>query len=284
MIRKEHGVEVTQLGQYDLPGITRLVMDLRWRTEPGWVELSFDLPALCLAIDEIGGHCQMRLRPDQPVQGEYYGPGHLSLIAAGQPVSIYATEMRQARLVFYLLDPGKATYLSSAETGAIGAMRSRYMFQNEPVQVCATVLGRHRKGEGDPYSLSLARALVAALLCVAPPHRPPAAKLTGEGLERVFSHILDNLDQTVTVEELAGIATLTPAQFGKAFRDVTGLSAQRWQMDARVRSAQRLMIDDPEESLAEIAALAGFSDQSHFSRAFMEIVGATPTAWLHQHK
>jgi AraC family transcriptional regulator len=53
-------------------------------------------------------------------------------------------------------------------------------------------------------------------------------------------------------------------------------------MDARVRSAQRLMIDDLSTSLAEVAALTGFSDQSHFSRAFQEIVGLTPTAWLHQ--
>src|SRR5579859_5011594 len=105
MILKQHGVEATILDQWDLPGTTRVVMNLHWRTEPGWVELSFDLPALCLTVDEIGGHCQIRMRPDQPIQGEYFGPGHLSLVAAGQPISIYATEMRQARLLLYLLDP-----------------------------------------------------------------------------------------------------------------------------------------------------------------------------------
>jgi AraC family transcriptional regulator len=41
-------------------------------------------------------------------------------------------------------------------------------------------------------------------------------------------------------------------------------------------------VDDPGESLAAIASLVGFSDASHFSRAFLEIVGTTPSAWLRQ--
>jgi transcriptional regulator GlxA family with amidase domain len=55
-------------------------------------------------------------------------------------------------------------------------------------------------------------------------------------------------------------------------------------MDARVRSAQRLMMDAPSGSLTEIADLTGFSDQSHFSRVFQEIVGVRPAVWLHHFK
>jgi AraC-like DNA-binding protein len=52
-------------------------------------------------------------------------------------------------------------------------------------------------------------------------------------------------------------------------------------MDYRVRNAQRLLMDHPNESLTEVATLCGFADQSHFSRAFLKVVGLTPTAWLH---
>jgi AraC-like DNA-binding protein len=52
-------------------------------------------------------------------------------------------------------------------------------------------------------------------------------------------------------------------------------------MDQRVRGAQRLLVDNPNENLTEVAALCGFADQSHFSRAFFEVIGLTPTAWLH---
>jgi AraC-like DNA-binding protein len=47
-------------------------------------------------------------------------------------------------------------------------------------------------------------------------------------------------------------------------------------MDARVRLAQRLVFDNPAQSLANIASRAGFSDQSHFSRAFFEVMGMSP--------
>jgi AraC family transcriptional regulator len=98
----------------------------------------------------------------------------------------------------------------------------------------------------------------------------------------VLTYINDHLDRTTTINDLARISNLSPAQFSRFFQDATGVSLQRWQMDARIRSAQRLMVDDPSESLSAIASLVGFSHPSHFSRAFLEIVGTTPSAWLHQ--
>ena len=74
---------------------------------------------------------------------------------------------------------------------------------------------------------------------------------------------------------------MPPERFGSAFRDATGMSVRQWQTDYRVRSAQRLLTDNPNESLTEVATLCGFADQSHFSRAFLKVVGLTPTAWLH---
>jgi transcriptional regulator GlxA family with amidase domain len=109
-------------------------------------------------------------------------------------------------------------------------------------------------------------------------------RLTGGPLARVLTYIVEHLDKRVTNESLARLAETSPTQFGHAFREATGLSPQRWQMDARVRLAQRLMVDNPTHSLALIAVRSGFADQSHFSRAFQDIVGISPTAWLHQRR
>jgi transcriptional regulator GlxA family with amidase domain len=100
----------------------------------------------------------------------------------------------------------------------------------------------------------------------------------------VLTHIGDHLDGILTNEDLAHIAGIPPGQFGKIFREATGISPQRWQMDARVRKAQRLMVGDPQKSLADIATITGFSDQSHFTRAFLDVMGVTPTVWLHQRR
>ena len=59
------------------------------------------------------------------------------------------------------------------------------------------------------------------------------------------------------------------------------MSVRQWQTDCRVRAAQRLLTDNPNASLTEVAGLCGFVDHSHFSRAFLKVAGLTPTAWLH---
>jgi transcriptional regulator GlxA family with amidase domain len=159
------------------------------------------------------------------------------------------------------------------------------MFRDDRLYECARLLGEHEvTNDPDVYGSSLARALQLVLLGM--PLRwmksRTSVKLTGDRFAEVLAYINDHLDQSAAVRDLARISNMSPAQFGRSFQEATGMSLQRWQMDARIRSAQRLMVDDPAESLTEIASLVGFSDSSHFSRAFLEIVGTSPSAWLRQ--
>jgi AraC family transcriptional regulator len=285
MITREFGVHVATPSRQEWPGILRIILNLRWETEPGWIALTFDTPVLCVVLSETGGRCQIRMQPERPAQGDYFGTGHLSFIAPSQPLAIHATEMRDARIALHQLDLDKTDCLSSEQAAAIAQFESRYMFRDDRVYECARLLGAHEAAnDPDVYGLSLARALQLALLAM-PLRRVKSgtsATFTGERFAEVLAYINDHLDQSATVRDLAKISNMSPAQFARSFQEATGMSLQRWQMDARIRSAQRLMVDDPTESLAEIASLVGFSDSSHFSRAFLEIVGTTPSAWLRQ--
>jgi AraC family transcriptional regulator len=285
MITKEFGVHVAAPSRQKWPGLVRIILNLRWDTEPGWIALTFDSPVLCVVLSETGGRCQTRRQPEQPAQGDYFGTGHLTFVALSQPLTIYATEMRDARIALYQLDLDRTGCLSSEQAAVIARFESRYMFRDDRLYECARLLGEHEvSNDPDIYGLSLARALQLALLGM-PLRRVKSrtsVRLTGERFAEVVAYISDHLDQTTAVKDLALISNLSPAQFGRSFQDATGMSLQRWQMDARIRSAQRLMVDDPAESLSAIASLVGFSDSSHFSRAFLEVVGTTPSAWLRQ--
>ena len=285
MITKEFGVHVAAPSRQKWPGLARIILNMRWDTEPGWIALTFDSPVLCVVLSETGGRCQTRRQPEQPVQGDYFGTGHLTFVALSQPLTIYATEMRDARIALYQLDLDKTDRLSSEQAAMMARFESRYMFRDDRLYECARLLGEHEvSNDPDIYGLSLARALQLALLGMPLRRVKPrtSVRLTGERFAEVVAYISDHLDQTTAVKDLALISNLSPAQFGRSFQDATGMSLQRWQMDARIRSAQRLMVDDPAESLSAIASLVGFSDSSHFSRAFLEIVGTTPSAWLRQ--
>ena len=57
----------------------------------------------------------------------------------------------------------------------------------------------------------------------------------------------------------------------------------RWQLDARIRRAQALLIDT-NASLDDVAEATGFADAVHFGRTFRKLTGATPAAWRHDRK
>jgi AraC-like DNA-binding protein len=250
------------------------------------MNVSFEQPTLCFLIEEIGGRGELRIRPDLPSEGEYFGTGHLTLLAAEAPITLHSSTLRQAQFACLPLRPREATCLTTEQAESIMRAPGRLMFHDTKLHTCAMMLSAYEgEDEHDAYGLGLRQALLASLVGVAnEPVSRSKSRLTGPRLARVVDYINEHLDQRVTNDSLAQLAGLSPMELGSAFREATGLSPQRWQMDARVRSAQRLMVDKPTLSLSSVAVRSGFADQSHFSRAFLDILGVTPTAWLHQRR
>ena len=77
------------------------------------------------------------------------------------------------------------------------------------------------------------------------------------------------------------LAGLSETHFSHAFKASTGVPPHKWQMQARIRRVQEILISD-NASLTEVSAAAGFADQAHFTRVFKSIVGLTPAAWLRE--
>jgi AraC-like DNA-binding protein len=282
MVRDRHGVAITDQRSWAEFGVEQVACEVRWLTEPGWLTLEVEAPTLCVMATEIGGRCEFRAKPDQPVDGEHFGSGALAFATTGSRVAMYAAEMRQARLCCFAFHAANADYLTSEDIAAAGRLRTRYMFRNERIRTCAALLDRGRlQGDSTAFILSLSKALFAAVIEMTNGESSKAAALTGANWAAISRYIRDNLAEPITVETLAEIAQMPSERFGSAFRDATGMSVRQWQTDCRVRSAQRLLTDNPNESLTEVATLCGFADQSHFSRAFLKVVGLTPTAWLH---
>jgi AraC family transcriptional regulator len=75
---------------------------------------------------------------------------------------------------------------------------------------------------------------------------------------------------------MAAVAHLSPYHFARQFKAATGLPPHQYVLARRIERAQQLLRDGDDLSLSEVAAGAGFSDQSHFSRHFKRVVGTTP--------
>jgi AraC-like DNA-binding protein len=79
----------------------------------------------------------------------------------------------------------------------------------------------------------------------------------------------------VSLAQLAAVAHHSAYHFAQ-FKVATGLPPHQYVLTRRVERAKQLVQTGSDFSLAEIAASAGFSDQSQFSHHFKRPVGVTP--------
>jgi AraC-like DNA-binding protein len=93
--------------------------------------------------------------------------------------------------------------------------------------------------------------------------------------------MIARLGEDLSLSEPASACGLSLSYFSRAFRQSMGTSPHRWLLLQRVLRAKSLL-RDAEPSLAEIASTCGFADQSHFTRVFTGLVGASPGAWRKQ--
>jgi AraC family transcriptional regulator len=97
-------------------------------------------------------------------------------------------------------------------------------------------------------------------------------------MPRVIERLRDTPQATPSLVELAGIAGVHPAHLARTFKRVHGVSVGEYQRGLRVTLACRAL-RNRSRSIADIAAEAGFSDQSHFARVFRRLTGQTPSAY-----
>jgi len=88
--------------------------------------------------------------------------------------------------------------------------------------------------------------------------------------------LLDAQTDTVSLRALAAEAGVHPVHFAATFRRFVGCSVGEYQRRRRFEQA-REKLADRELTLAQVAAFAGFADQSHFTRTFKRFTGMTPS-------
>ena len=101
---------------------------------------------------------------------------------------------------------------------------------------------------------------------------PPRAK------GRVLEYIVTHLNENITNDALAEVAGLSVCHFARMFKQTVGVSPHRYVLQCRIEWARELLAGT-DMPLSEIAIVTGFSDQSHYTRWFREIIGVTPSSY-----
>jgi transcriptional regulator GlxA family with amidase domain len=94
-------------------------------------------------------------------------------------------------------------------------------------------------------------------------------------IQRALSHAKQNLRSTLSVEELAAAAALSPRQFSRLFHAETGRTPAKAVESLRVEAA-RLMMEEGRHPIEVIAVETGFADRERMRRAFLRAFGQPP--------
>jgi transcriptional regulator GlxA family with amidase domain len=138
-----------------------------------------------------------------------------------------------------------------------------------------------RKEQGSRVANAIARRMVM------PPHRDggqaqyverPVLEPACDTLGEVTQWMLRNLDQPVTVDQMASLAAMSPRTFARRFVQETGTTPQRWLTGQRILFAQQLL-EDSDEIVDVIAERAGFGNAATFRHHFRQWRGTTPNAY-----
>lgn len=141
------------------------------------------------------------------------------------------------------------------------------------VQAAELLLARHCL----PASGACTATNLAAPADAPPPSRPAAAATpleTTAVIESVRSHLRDHVADPVRLDDLARLAGRSRCHLLRMFQQATGLPPHAYQTQLRVEAAKDLLAAG--HAISHVAAETGFSDQSHFSRVFRDLTGATP--------
>jgi AraC family transcriptional regulator len=104
----------------------------------------------------------------------------------------------------------------------------------------------------------------------------PRGGLSAKSARRVQEYLREHFTEKVHVAELAAVAGISPNHFIVRFAKTFGMPPHRYLINLRLDMAEQLLAEG-EVSLAEIAYMTGFSDQSHLATTMKRYRGKTPT-------
>ena len=136
---------------------------------------------------------------------------------------------------------------------------------------------RELRATDDAAALALQSAVLelVASACRADSERRPA------WLQRVLDRLHDDPLATPSLHELAALAGVHPSHLARSFQRAQGTSVGEYLRVLRITLARKALAEE-RHSIADVAAMAGFHDQSHFARVFRRITGETPRDYRHR--
>jgi AraC family transcriptional regulator len=134
---------------------------------------------------------------------------------------------------------------------------------------------------GDSFSTSLAVHLLKNFSTLQPNISEYTDGIPQFKLKRVLDFIEAHLDEDIQLEDLANLVGISSFYFCRLFKQSIHITPYQYVIRRRIERA-KLLLQNSDLSVTEIALQCGFAHQSHLSRHFKRLIGMVPQAFRKQ--
>lgn len=109
-------------------------------------------------------------------------------------------------------------------------------------------------------------------------HENNKCKTQSQPLSQLRANMEAGIENQDNIREMAEAVFASKYHFIRQFKKGVGLTPHHFQIQNRIRKAQKMLPDAL--SLTDVALATGFYDQSHFIRHFRKMLGMTPREYI----
>jgi AraC-like DNA-binding protein len=109
------------------------------------------------------------------------------------------------------------------------------------------------------------------------------ARATFRNLCRARDLLSHELDEPLSVRDVAGQVAISPFHFIRLFEAMFGVTPHQFRIASRLERAKRLLARD-QQSVTDVCMEVGFSSVGSFSYLFTRRVGATPSSYRRRYR
>lgn len=140
-----------------------------------------------------------------------------------------------------------------------------------------------RNDHGAHVARQVARSMIV------PPHRDggqaqfvmtpvPQVDVGKDGVHSALDYMSRHLEADLTLVDMAALAFMSPRNFSRRFREVTGTTPAQWLLGQRLNRARELL-EETELPVERVAELAGFGSPVTLRQRFAQDLRTSPTAY-----
>jgi AraC-like DNA-binding protein len=206
--------------------------------------------------------------------------GHIVQASPDEPFLAVMVELRPEKIAALLLETAPAT---AARPGAVDATSTGIAVNDASPALLDAVARLLALLDAPADAAALAAGVEREILwrLVTGPHGATVRQIGLADsrlahLGRAMHWIRVHYDETLRVEEIAALATMSVSSFHRHFRAVTSMTPIQYQKQIRLHEARARLLAEPGD-VAGVGFAVGYDSPSQFSREYRRMFGVPPS-------